>query len=266
MSGTRRTTRSASGRQLRKPTPAACGASWERGAKAPGEGGQELRRVVAGGDETRFGGAAGPDGRIGDEAAKDDRRAVDCVREHIVRGLSGRRGGVVAVLFREQEVEHDRGGPGVLQRLHQRREALAPPRPLAKPLERFIVDRDNAHGLVERVGARLPALVLVEHQILHHRARGRANDAGQQREQASGGRRQCVKSGLARFSHTVLAVSRDIRKEESPVLSSRWHLDSALRRWTGRNHSPSNAPIVRRRNLLAPGYVWRPTNSRAHGG
>ena len=130
-------------------------------------------------------------------------------------------GGVGAVLFREQEVERDRGDPGVLQRIHQRRETLARPWPLTEPLERFFVDLNDAHGLVERVGARLPALVLVENQVLHDGAGGRANDAGQQREQAGGGRRQCVKSGLARFSHAVLAVPRNIRKEESPVLSSR---------------------------------------------
>ena len=44
MSGTRRTTRSESGRQLRKPTPAACWASWDKGASAPGEG---VRNFVA---------------------------------------------------------------------------------------------------------------------------------------------------------------------------------------------------------------------------
>ena len=120
----------------------------------------------------------------------------------------------------EQEIERDRGGPGAFQRVDKRGKTLARPRPLPEPLERFFVDRDNADGLVERVRARLPALVLVEHQILHHGARRRADDACEQRQRASRRRGQCVKSGFVRPSHAVLAARRLLKIEETPALSS----------------------------------------------
>jgi hypothetical protein len=179
MSGTRRTTRSESGRQLRKPTPAACCANWDRGAKGPRRGSQEFRRVVARRNETRLGGAGGPVGRIRDEAAEHNGRAVDRARKLIIRGLSGLRGGVGAVLLREQEVERDRGRAGVFELVDELREALARPWPLAELLERFLVDLNDADRPVECVRTGLPALVLVENKVLHHGACGGANDAGQ---------------------------------------------------------------------------------------
>ena len=195
-----------------------CGQRRERAGRRR----QKLRRIVAGGDEARLRGICGAVRRVGDEAAQDDRRAVDSARKGVIRGLAGRRAGVGAVLFGEQEVECDRRSPGALQRLHERGEAVARPRPLPEAPQRLVVDIDDADGLVECVGARLPALVLVEDQVLNHRARRRARDAGNERERASRRRGQRVEFGLARFSHALLAVPQDINIEESPVLSSRW--------------------------------------------
>ena len=126
--------------------------------------------------------------------------------------LSGWGRGVAAVLFREQEIECDRRDPGAFQRVDKRGEALARPRPLPEPLERFVVDRDDADGLVEGVRSRLPALVLVEDQILHHRPRRRADDSGEQRQRASGRRGQCVKSGLVRPSHVACRCAATSRR------------------------------------------------------
>ena len=238
-----------------------------QGSQSPRRGGQEFRRVVAGGDETCLGGAAGPNGRVGDEATKDDRRAVDRAREHIVRGLAGRRVGVGAILSENRKSNTIAAAPGVLQRLHQRREAVSRPRPLPELLEQFVVDIDDADGLVERIGTRLPALVLVEDQVLNHGARRRADDSSHQRECAGCGRGQCVESGLACFSHSVLAVPRTIKNEESPVLSSRWRPAAAPGRPIRRDHSPSNAPIVRRRILLGPRFHLAAEELNApHGG
>ena len=189
--------------------------------EGPGRRRQELRCVVACSDESRFDRAAGAVGRVGDEAPKDDWRAVDRPGEGAVGRLGGRRAGVGAVLLRKQEIEGDRRSPGAFQRLDKRGKALARPWPLPEPLERFVVDCDDADGLVERVRPRLPTLILVEDQILHHRPRRRADDASKQRERANSRRGQCVKSGLVRSSHAVLAARRAAKIEKTPVLSSR---------------------------------------------
>jgi len=102
-----------------------------QGRQSAWRGSQEFRRVVARCNETRLGGARGPVRRIRDEAAKDDRRAVDRARKLIVRGLSGLRAGVGAVLLREQEVECDRGRPRVFELIDEFGKALARPWPLA---------------------------------------------------------------------------------------------------------------------------------------
>ena len=182
---------------------------------------QELCRVVAGGDESRLDGAAGAIRQLGDEAPEDDGRVIHRPRKGCIGSVVGRGRGVGAVLFREQEIEHNRRGPGAFQRLDKRGEALARPRPLPEPLEQFVVDRDDADGLVERIRSRLPALVLVEDHILHHGAHGRADNSSEQRQRASGRRGQCVKSGLVRPSHSVLAARQVVKIEETPVLSSR---------------------------------------------
>ena len=94
------------------------------------------------------------------------------------------------------------------------------PRPLPEPLERFVVDRDDADGLVEGVSSRLPALVLVEDQILHHGPCRRADDSGEQRQRASGCRGQCVKSCLVRPSHVAYVAREAAKIEDTPHLSS----------------------------------------------
>ena len=265
MSGTRRTTRSESGRQLRKPTPAACWANSRQRRERARRRGQKLRRIVAGGDETRLGGICGAVRRFGDPAAQDDRHGFDRARKGVVRGLAGRRVCVGAVLFREQEIEHNSRGPGAFQRFRERRHAVARPWPLPKALQRFLVDIDDADGLVERVGARLPALVLVEDQVLNHRARRRADHSGNERERASGGRGQRVEFGLACFSHALLAVPRghQHRGIASPVKPMAWRHTASRRgaenptnqsriqiqpNWSQSSQARTN--IQKRKNLL----------------
>ena len=220
ISGTRRTTLSASGRQLRKPTPAACCASSGTGDRSPGKGVRNFAASSPAVTNPALGEALGAIGQLGDEAAEDDGRRRPSTAQRRVGSVVGRGRGVAAVLFREQEIEGDRRDPGAFQRVDKRGEALARPRPLPEPLEQFVVDRDNADGLVECVRARLPALVLVEDQILHHRPRGRADNSSEQRQRASGRRGQCVKSGLVRPSHFVLAARGAVKIEERPLLSS----------------------------------------------
>jgi hypothetical protein len=87
-------------------------------------------------------------------------------RKDAIGSLVRRGGGVAAALFRDQEIEGDGCSPGAFQRINKRGEALARPRPLPESLERFVVDFDDSDGLVERIRAWAPALVLIEELIL----------------------------------------------------------------------------------------------------
>ena len=112
MSGTRRTTLSSSGRQLRKPMPAACCASSGSGMRSPGDGAKNFAASSPAVDKSRLRRTARVIRHIGDEAAQDNGPVVHRSRKGAIGGLVRRSGGVAAVLFREQEVECDRRGSG----------------------------------------------------------------------------------------------------------------------------------------------------------
>ena len=201
--------------------PAACCASSGRGMRSPGIWRQELRCVVAGGDKSRLGRSRWRHWAAPRRSCRGQRPPSSIDRAKAASGVLSAGAVASPRSFSENRKSNAiAAAPARFNASTSARKALMRPRPLPEPLERFVVDRDDADGLVEGVRARLPALVLVEDQILHHGPRRRADDASEQRQPASGRRGQCVKSGLVRPSHVALVAREATKIEDTPLLSS----------------------------------------------
>ncbi len=70
------------------------------------------------------------------------------------------------ILLGKKDVEADRGGVRFRQGVDQRRHRPSRPRPPADAPDRFVVDVDDPDRLIECVGSRPPALVLIEDEVL----------------------------------------------------------------------------------------------------
>ena len=117
-------------------------------------------------------------------------RLIGCANDPLQAGflLVGR-----LVLLGEQDVESDRRGASLGQRLDQLRHCLAGPRPAADMADQFVVDVDDTHGLIEIIGPRKPALILVEDKIFqidpewrHQVADGQGQTIGKEDHQQIG--------------------------------------------------------------------------------
>ena len=139
--------------------------------------------------------------RRGEEDAEHDRAVCDRVREsdvgvgtflamrRIVGAMDGALGAGLHItpgplLFGKQHVEPDCGDVGLGQRLDKLRHRLTRPWPPANEMEGLVVDVDDADGLIEIVGPRTPALVLIEDEIFQI--------AAHRREQGAKGERQDI--------------------------------------------------------------------------
>jgi hypothetical protein len=158
-----------------------------------GIGRREQPRVVAAMRKSRLRLRQGAAFRGGDEAEHDGALA-DGLGEHvIVRGKlldlcaqTGKRVGLRpeaqsicrrhAVRLGEDHVEADRGGTIVGERLHKLGEHRARPWPLSDPLQRLLVDVDDAQRKSWIEAARIDLLVGVEHHRAQARHRARVPD------------------------------------------------------------------------------------------
>src|SRR5215207_6806341 len=132
--GSSRTTRSRSGTKFIAPRPVAGSRSAASGNSAPVK-----------------------DGRNGGEPGLDDR-----LRKHTV-AFRLRGGG--SLRLGEEHVEHHGGGSRRGELVDQRGELDARPGPLPEPLQRLVVDRDDADRAFGIVDSRRPALEDVELEV-----------------------------------------------------------------------------------------------------
>ncbi len=153
-----------------------------------------LRAIVGRGEED-----AEHDGTIGNRV-RETHIAVGALLA--MPGLVGAMDGALGaglhvcrrpVLLGEQDVEPDRGDIGLDQRLDEIRHGLARPRPSADEVNRLVVDVDDADRLIEIVGPRPPALVLIENEVFQiapkrgeQRPKGQRQDIGADDDQPVG--------------------------------------------------------------------------------
>ena len=142
---------------------------------------QEKHGIVAGAREAGLDGRNDARRHFGQELPEHDRPSHQSLRESGVAGaLRGVRP-LAALVLGEQEVDRQRRGVGLADRINQGRHGGARPRPLPEPPDRLVVDLDDPDRSARRIDARAPTLELIEQQVLYVGAQRSRNEAPRRR-------------------------------------------------------------------------------------